>query len=67
MLDQAIYIEQLQRWLNRFNKCYFEIIKQDESNITEEYIKFDDWWIQFEELRKLINNKCIETKSIYKD
>jgi hypothetical protein len=31
--------------------------KEDEQIDMKEYIKFDDWWVQFEELRKLIDEQ----------
>lgn len=59
MLHQKDYVQRLQSWLEYFNIYYFEFVepKEDEQIDMKEYIKFDDWWVQFEELRKLIDEQ----------
>ena len=50
------YTEQLLHWLNNFNIHYFEFLKpeDDEIIVMSEYIKWDDWWFQFQELKRLV-------------
>lgn len=59
MLHQKDYVQRLQSWLEYFNIYYFEFVEpeEDEQIDMKEYIKFDDWWVQFEELRKLIDEQ----------
>ena len=59
LLHEKSFVYQLQRWLEYFGIDYFEFIdpEEDEEIDMKEYMKFDDWWIQFEELRKLINEQ----------
>ena len=73
-LHQKDYVERLQRWLKHFGIYYFEFIEpeEDEDIDMKEYIKWDDWWVQFEELRKLIDEQyekcCIwEEENIGRD
>jgi len=57
-LHQKYYVERLQRWLKRFNPNYFEFLEVEELAYEDEaYMKFDEWWVQFEELRKLIDEQ----------
>jgi len=62
-LHQKYFVEHLQRWLTHFSIYYFEFIEPEEGEEIDmkEYMKFDDWWLQFEELRNLIDlqyEKC---------
>ena len=64
VLHEKDYVKHLQRWLKRFNIHYFEFIdpEEDEEIDMKEYMKWDDWWVKFEELRKLIDEqyeKCL--------
>lgn len=64
-LEQKDYVEKLLTWLKRFTKNgWFEFLDTEEDvNSSEKYIRFDDWWIQFCELRKLLSfqyEKCCE-------
>lgn len=47
-------IQKILRWLNYITQKSFEFLElEDGEEIIEEvYIKFDDWWIQFDELRQ---------------
>lgn len=54
VLYEKYYVERLQRRLKRFNHYYFEFEEPDEEIDMDKYMKFDDWWFQFEELRNLI-------------
>ena len=58
-LHQKYYVERLQRWLKHFDIHYFEFEEpeEDEEIDMKEYMKWDDWWVQFEELRKLIDEQ----------
>jgi hypothetical protein len=72
VLYESIYVEKLLRWLNNFNIHYFEFEEEyidNEDNEVRvdidlaEYIKFDDWWLQFEQLKALLEQqmkKCIQ-------
>ena len=58
------YVERLQRWLKKFNFYYFEFEEPDEDEQIDmkEYMKFDDWWVQFKELINVIDlqyEKCL--------
>jgi len=63
VLYEQDYVERLQRWLKYFGIYYFEFeeLEEDEEIDMNKYIKWDDWWVQFEELRDLIDlqyEKC---------
>lgn len=63
-LQETDYVKRLQYWLKYFNIYYFEFIEpeEDENINMDTYMKFDDWWVQFEELRRLIDEqyeKCV--------
>ncbi len=62
-LHQIYFVEKLKSWLKKFRISYFEFIEPEEGEEIDmnEYMKFDDWWVQFEELRNLIDlqyEKC---------
>ena len=66
VLNDKRYIYRLSEWLSRIRKCNFEFeaINDDDDDVDAEekkwyfdvinLFKFDDWWLQFEELRILI-------------
>ena len=56
-LHQKDYVEKLHKWLQKINIYYFEFQEPEEGEEIDmkEYMKFDDWWVQFEELRKLLD------------
>ena len=62
VLYQKDYVKKLQNWLNIFSENNLEFEKVDDKEINiKEYIKLDDWWVQFEELKNLLNiqyEKC---------
>lgn len=73
-LHQSEFVRQLQNWLNNLDIYDFEFEEptEDEEIDMKEYMKWDDWWVQFEELRKLINEqyaKCLrwEEEDIERD
>lgn len=53
VLSNKSYVSRLAKWLNKINKYYFDIV-ESENVYNEKYMKFEDWWSQFEELRKKI-------------
>ena len=62
-LHQRYYVESLRNWLKHFDIHYFEFkeLEKDEEFDMNKYIKWEDWWVQFEELRNLIDiqyEKC---------
>ena len=57
VLEQPYFVECLLTYLNTFeNDTWFEFTEPDDEEDIDEttYMKFDDWWFQFEELRRLI-------------
>ena len=64
ILYEIDYIKRLQRWLKQINHYYFEF-EEAEVNVAinniainiDNYMKLDDWWVQFEELRNLIDEQ----------
>ena len=65
MLHEMCSVSELNTWLKWFKKDgWFEFREPDEDEDinVEAYMKFDDWWVQFEELRNLIDEqyeKCL--------
>lgn len=58
VLYEKDYIKRLHRWLKRFTCHCFEFEEPNKDDDKEnKYIKFDDWWVQFEELRLLIDKQ----------
>lgn len=49
-------IEKLLKWLHRITPVWFEILELEDGEkiIKKDYMAFDDWWKQFEELRELL-------------
>ena len=74
VLNDKRYIYRLSEWLSRIRKCNFEFeaINDDDDDVDAEekkwyfdvinLFKFDDWWLQFEELkiliRQIVHLKC---------
>ena len=58
-LHQKDYVGRLQRWLKYITIYYFEFEEpeEDEKIDMKEYMKFEDWWIQFINLRQLIDEQ----------
>lgn len=59
ILQQKYKLKKILHWLNCFTqKGWFEFIElEDGEKIIKEYMKFDDWWKQFEELRYAIREQ----------
>ena len=62
VLNDKTYVKQLSVWLSYIDKLDFEFEAIDDADTEEKewyfdtihLFKFDDWWIQFEELKNLI-------------
>jgi len=65
VLYEKDYVERLQRWLKYFSNYYFEFLELEEGEEIEyvAYMKFDDWWVHFEELRQLIDQQYEKLKN----
>ena len=68
ILNDKIYISKLNKWLMSIHPSdfNFEPILNDADKEEKEWyininklIKFDIWWLQFEELKKIIKNKLL--------
>ena len=62
VLNDKTYIRELSKWLSYIQKCDFEFEAMDTEEKewycnTKNLFKFDDWWLQFEELKILIRQK----------
>lgn len=69
-LHQKDYVEKLHKWLQKINIYYFEFQEPEEGEEIDmkEYMTFNDWWVQFEELRNLIDlqyEKCCRWEEEY--
>jgi len=63
VLNDKTYVKELSVWLSYIDKSDFEFEAIEDTEDTEEkewyfdtrnLMKFDDWWLQFEELKNLI-------------
>lgn len=66
-LSKLNYLTKLISWLDKINIDDFEFILlgEDDKINMEEYIKWDDWWFQFEQIKFLIKQhyeKCCMSK-----
>jgi hypothetical protein len=60
VLYEKSYVQKLLKWLNHIDVQYFDFDKLEETDGVfdmKTHIKFDDWWVQFEELRNLIKQQ----------
>lgn len=59
VLQEKYFVERLQSWLKHFDIYCFDFEEPDdyEKNDMKKYMKLDDWWLQFEELRNLIDKQ----------
>lgn len=53
------FIQKISSWLNRIEPCKLEFQKLEEGEQIEvgKYMKFEDWWKQFEELRERLKQQ----------
>jgi len=68
VLSDVQFLSMLSRWLGYFSIGYFEFVEPelDEEIQMEEYIEWDNWWTQFEELKQMIKTKyeqCLMTQA----
>jgi hypothetical protein len=66
-LNKPHYLTKLITWLNKIDINYFEfiILGQDDKINMKEYIKWDEWWFEFEQMKFLIKEyyeKCCMSK-----
>jgi hypothetical protein len=59
VLNDKTYVKELSVWLSYIDKSDFEFEAIDDTEKewyfdTRNLMKFDDWWLQFEELKNLI-------------
>jgi len=59
VLQKKYELEKILRWLNSIKEGFFDFTDQEEGEETNEdtYMRFDDWWVQFQELRCCIIKK----------
>ena len=73
VLNEKIYIHRLIFWLSNIHKSDFEFEPLDDNaseeeiklyNETPNLFKFDDWWLQLENLKYIIkeHDKCLKFK-----
>lgn len=57
-LKDKKFLKSIQTWLKYLNIHYFEFFEpnDDEEIDMKKYMKWDDWWEQFVELRNVIDN-----------
>ena len=54
VLEDKNFVKRLQTWLSSFHVSWFHFLEEDEEEDVDmnDYIEWDDWWIQFEELKR---------------
>ena len=54
------FLQKLSDWLNAIEPCKFEFNQLEKCEYPQvgKYMKFEDWWKQFEELRGRLNQQC---------
>ena len=57
VLHNKKYLLEFITYLNYFCEDYFGFKENKPKLQSQEYMKFDDWWVQFEELKILLNNQ----------
>jgi len=65
VLQNKEYVSELIKWLDCIKKYSFDFDDEDDNKDDEDdnkddeplenYIKYDDWWVQFDELKNLLN------------
>ena len=71
-LHEPYFVERLKSWLQYFDIHFFEFEEPDPEEANEldmnKYMKFEDWWVQFLELRELIDvqyeNGCMSAEDM---
>ena len=58
VLEQPVYLTKLLKWLSQIGMYSFDFVELEGEDIDmAEYIKWEDWWQQFEELKRKL--ECI--------
>lgn len=73
VLNNKDYVKRLYKWLCKFdNSYYFDFHEPEEhepktiEDVDEKaFIKFDDWFVQLEELKRLLSEKIKQFKEPY--
>jgi len=63
VLHEKQYLRELSNWLNSISEYFFEFADEDTVFYDDEkhtYMKFDEWWENFESLRQMLNNRVSE-------
>ena len=55
LLNNSLEMELILYWLNRITPQYFNFEEEEQEDDVSSYMLFDEWWNQFLELRKLMN------------
>lgn len=68
VLSDVKFLSMLLTWLNYFTIGYFEFIEPDpEEQINmSEYMRWEDWWAQFEQLKQMIkarHEQCLMSQA----
>ena len=60
VLYDRVFLQKLCLWLNGIEQCKFEFNHLEEGEDIEvgKYMKFEDWWNHFEDLRSRLNQQC---------
>lgn len=68
ILHNYNYIKSLFNWLNLINQNWFEFdeIKNEEKIDINNYIIFDEWWNEFNKIKKIVQERYVQLKSIGK-
>ncbi len=70
VLDKKDYTGKLLNWLKNFNVNWFNFYEPEEYEETDmtKYMKLDEWWVQFEDLRHLIKDQyekcCMQEEDV---
>ena len=64
VLEQTEFVKRLQTWLSNFDVYWFHFLEEDGDEEAgdddklsvdmNDYIKWEDWWIQLEELKRML-------------
>jgi hypothetical protein len=70
VLEQKEFVKRLQTWLSNFDVYWFHFLEEDGdeedgdddtlSVDMNDYIKWEDWWIQLEELKRMLKEQLNE-------
>lgn len=62
ILDDKTFLNKLNKWLKSITQSDFDFEPLNDDSYT--LLLFEDWWIQFEGLKELLNNKLDNMKSV---